>query len=241
MSHEKVSIIVPVYKVEKYLSRCVDSLLKQTYRNIEIILVDDGSPDRSPALCDEYARRDGRVKVIHQKNQGVSAARNAGIRAAIGAWIQFVDSDDWLEPDYTEKLYEGTAEHEVDLVIAEVKGVNEKGETGRRVPERTEVIDCKTFVERFWMFLEGGLLSSPCDKLFRRERMIHLFDPEMSCGEDLHFNMNFMQNARKISFVQSDGYCYWMPQSGASVHPKRDIRSCIAFSESVRTFLSEYL
>ncbi len=108
MDNEKVSVIVPIYKTEKYLRRCVDSILAQTYGNLEVILVDDGSPDHCPEICDDYARQDDRVKVIHQINQGVSAARNAGIKAATGGWIQFVDSDDWLEPDYTEKLIETT-------------------------------------------------------------------------------------------------------------------------------------
>ena len=94
-----ISVIVPIYKVEPYLHRCVDSILAQTYQNIEVILVDDGSPDSCPEICDEYAAQDERIKVIHKANGGLSSARNAGLDAASGDWVSFIDSDDWIEPD----------------------------------------------------------------------------------------------------------------------------------------------
>lgn len=99
MNEPLVSVIVPVYKVGKYLDKCVESIVEQTYKNLEIILVDDGSPDNCPAMCDKWAERDSRIKVIHKQNGGVSSARNVGIDAAQGEFIGFVDSDDWLEPD----------------------------------------------------------------------------------------------------------------------------------------------
>ena len=95
---EKISIIVPVYRVEQYLDKCIQSIVDQTYSNLEIILIDDGSPDRCPQICDEWSLRDPRIKVIHQENGGVSAARNTGIRVARGDLIYFVDSDDWIAP-----------------------------------------------------------------------------------------------------------------------------------------------
>lgn len=103
---KQLSVIVPVYKAEKYLNRCVDSIIAQTWSNLEIILVDDGSPDNSGAICDEYAAKDSRIKVIHKQNGGVSSARNAGIDAATGDYIAFVDSDDYIAPDMYEKLFE---------------------------------------------------------------------------------------------------------------------------------------
>lgn len=112
-----VSIIVPVYKVEPYLRRCVDSVLAQTYPNTEVILVDDGSPDGCPAICDEYAAADSRVSVIHQANGGLSAARNAALDVARGEWVYFVDSDDWVEPDIIEACIEKVVEHGVDMVV----------------------------------------------------------------------------------------------------------------------------
>ncbi len=105
---ELISVIVPVYKVEDYLSRCVDSILSQTYRNIEVILVDDGSPDKCGEICDRYAQHDPRVRVIHKENGGLSDARNAGIEIAQGQYISFIDSDDWVHPEFLESLYQLT-------------------------------------------------------------------------------------------------------------------------------------
>lgn len=117
MSIPKISIIVPVYKVEKYLERCVDSIINQTLKNIEIILVDDGSPDHSGDICDEYAKQDNRIKVIHQKNGGISKARNAGMDIATGEYIGFVDSDDYIEPLMYEKMYGIANFNDLDLCI----------------------------------------------------------------------------------------------------------------------------
>ena len=109
-----ISVIVPVYKVEPYLARCVDSILAQSFRDFQLILVDDGSPDNCPKLCDDYAKQDSRIHVIHQKNQGLSAARNAGIDYALSGdsqWLSFIDSDDWVHPCFLQTLYEGAVSY----------------------------------------------------------------------------------------------------------------------------------
>ena len=116
----KFSIIVPIYNVEEYLERCISSLLRQTLQDIEIILVDDGSPDGCPAICDRYAAVDGRIRVIHKQNEGVSAARNDGLAAASGDWVIFCDSDDWMEPDACRILYETGEREQVDVVVADI-------------------------------------------------------------------------------------------------------------------------
>lgn len=113
----KISIIIPVYNTEKYISRCVNSVIAQTFRDIEIILIDDGSIDNSGRICDEFAVRDARVHVIHQQNAGVSAARNAGIDAATGEWIGFVDSDDWIDANTYEVAYKVACEQNADMVV----------------------------------------------------------------------------------------------------------------------------
>ena len=115
----KISVIVPVFRAEKYLVRCVDSILSQSYSDLELILVDDGSPDSCPQICDNYARKDKRVRVIHQKNAGVSEARNAGLDAATGEYITFVDSDDWIDPEMYQKMMEKASEYDCDLVICD--------------------------------------------------------------------------------------------------------------------------
>ena len=112
---KKISIIVPIFNIEKYLSRCLDSILEQTYKNLEVILVDDGSVDNSGMIADKYARKDQRIKVIHQVNQGVSAARNTGIDLATGDYIGFVDGDDYIEPDMYEILMRIIEEQQVDI------------------------------------------------------------------------------------------------------------------------------
>ena len=112
-----ISIIVPIYNVEKYLPQCLDSLISQTYRDIEIILVDDGSPDKCPEICDAYAKKDARIKVVHQINGGVSSARNTGLKASRGEYIGFVDPDDWVAPEMYEKMMEALADHKADLAI----------------------------------------------------------------------------------------------------------------------------
>lgn len=122
-----ISVIVPVYRVEKYLPACIDSILNQTFTDFELILVDDGSPDRCPEICDETAKRDARVRVIHQANAGLSAARNAGIEVAHGAWLSFVDSDDYIAPQFYEKLYQTAQRTDADCVMCSVQNVDESG------------------------------------------------------------------------------------------------------------------
>ena len=124
MNRYLISIIVPVYKVERFLVKCIESVLHQTYKNIEIILVDDGSPDSCPQICDEYTAKDARVKVIHKENGGLSDARNAGLNEATGDYILYVDSDDYIELDACEKLAEGILSEEVDFVVGAAKEIN---------------------------------------------------------------------------------------------------------------------
>lgn len=116
MHRPVVSVVIPVYKVEPYLTRCVDSVLSQTLMDIEIILVNDGSPDNCPQICDTYAAMDSRVRVVHKENGGLASARNAGMEIAVGKWLFFLDSDDWLEPDGLESLYNVGEQHQVDFV-----------------------------------------------------------------------------------------------------------------------------
>ena len=119
-----ISVIVPVYKVEKYLNKCIDSIINQTYKNLEIILVDDGSPDNCPQICDEYAKRDNRIKVIHKENGGLSDTRNVGIHVAKGKYIGFVDSDDWIALEFYEKLYKLLKKHNAEIAVCDFTRTN---------------------------------------------------------------------------------------------------------------------
>lgn len=142
----KVSIIVPVYNVEKYLNRCMESLLNQTLKDIEIVLVDDGSPDNCPQMCDEYAKRDNRVKVVHKENAGLGYARNSGLEIATGEYVAFVDSDDYVEPDMYERLYEASQHYNVQMVLCgfdrDNNGCRTKGLVAN-MPSSPTVIDAR--------------------------------------------------------------------------------------------------
>lgn len=143
-----VSVIIPIYNVEKYLDRCVQSVVKQTYKNLEIILVDDGSPDNCPELCDEWKKADSRIKVIHKKNGGLSDARNAGLDIATGEYIAFVDSDDYVHPQYIEILYYIAKKEDADVVSCEFKKVSQDEETHECYEEiRKDDINIKEYTE----------------------------------------------------------------------------------------------
>ena len=129
MKKNKISVIVPIYNVENYLRRCVDSILKSTYENLEIILVDDGSTDECPTICDDYAKKDPRIKVIHKKNGGLSDARNKGLDIATGEYISFIDSDDYIESSMFQRIFEAISTKDVDLVFIREKSVNVEGKT----------------------------------------------------------------------------------------------------------------
>lgn len=119
-----ISVIIPVYKVEKYIVKCVESILAQTYRNLEIILVDDGSPDNCPGICDEFAALDTRVRVIHKDNSGVSDARNIGLNVAKGEYIGFIDSDDWIAPNMYETLLASIIKYDADIAVCDYQICN---------------------------------------------------------------------------------------------------------------------
>lgn len=128
MMSPQISLIIPVYNVENYIIRCLESTIHQTYINLEIILVDDGSTDNSGKICDEYALSDKRITVIHQTNQGLSMARNNGIDVATGDYISFIDSDDWIEHDMYEFLYHNLIQYKADISMCKFKAINELGE-----------------------------------------------------------------------------------------------------------------
>lgn len=171
--NQLVSMIVPIYKVEKYLGQCIESLLAQTYHNLQIILVDDGSPDRSGEICEEYAKKDERILVIHKENGGLSDARNAGIERADGEWLCFIDSDDFIAPDMVERLYQLVKEHRAKLAWCAVEEVEEEAEYASAMREKDrekEKITVYTPVEaekQFYTMNKQQCLIT-CNKLFHR-------------------------------------------------------------------------
>lgn len=190
-----VSIIVAVYNVERYLSKCIQSLITQTYRNLEIILVDDGSSDKSTIICDEWKQNDSRIIVHHQSNAGVSAARNKGISIATGDYIVFVDSDDWLEKVYVQKLvnicHEGNLAltgYEIDYERTSRSYFIEK----KYCKENISYLNKDEVVSLF----RAGLFSPVWNKLYKRKLLIDRkikFREDMNLGEDIVFNLDYFQ------------------------------------------------
>ena len=178
-----VSVVVPIYNVELYLKECVDSILSQTYKNIEVILVDDESPDLCGKICDDYAAMDGRIKVVHKKNGGLSDARNAGMKVATGDLITFVDSDDYISKDFMKILFEAMSENNSDIAIANMK------RTSRRDDKNT-VIDWKVSSYKNEDALIRMLYGTPfgtsaCGKLFKRSLFTGVEFPYGKFSEDL--------------------------------------------------------
>ena len=224
-----VSIIVPVYNAEKFLNRCVDSILGQEYRDFELILVDDGSRDMSGSICDAYAKTDERVVVIHKENSGVSDTRNQGIERAKGTYLQFVDSDDWLTPDATKLMVRAAEEHGCDMVISDFYRV-----VGDMVSRKGDIeSDCVIDREEFASFM----MENPADyyygvlwnKLYRRD-LVNRFgirmDAEISWCEDFMFNLEYVRYAETFYALRTPVY-YYVKTKGSLVNQKISITKTV--------------
>lgn len=200
-----VSIIVLVYKVEKYLSRCIDSILVQSFTDFELILVDDGSPDNCPAICDEYVEKDDRIRVIHKKNGGVSSARNTGMEAARGKYFLFCDSDDYVSPYWCETLYNQIEKNTRAWLYCDVKRVSDS--------ESAVLDDRKSTVRRisYYDSFKQGLSGYCVNKIYssaiiRREKL--LFDEQRRVGEDVVFNLRYMSYCNEKVYINRELYAY---------------------------------
>ena len=214
MSNPKVSIIIPIYNTSERLSGCLDSVLNQTHRNLEIILVDDGSTDDSPAIIQTYAQKDSRIKVITQKNQGQSAARNRGLKQATGDFISFLDSDDAVKPNFIQKLLAPYLKN--PQTILTVCGITRKflktGQTERlylspsRPPQKSDTR--KSYILR--LLTTDGRLYSSVNKLYRADIAQKLkFDESLNFAEDTKFVLDYLQHADgQISFILEPLYIY---------------------------------
>lgn len=214
-----ISIIVPVYKSERTLGSCIESLLAQTYKEIEIICVVDGSPDRCGELCDEYAKKDNRVRVIKRENGGVSSARNRGIDEAAGEYLMFVDSDDTVEPDYCQKMFEEMQHSGTELVIC---GFHHwyVGRDVEKKPKKKCVYETADYAEDFLKLYQEGYLNMPWNKLFLK-KTAGSFDTSLSLGEDLLFNMDYLEKCTRISVIPEALYHYIQEEKGNTLSSKK--------------------
>ena len=201
-----ISIIVPIYNVEPYLRRCVDSLLQQTCEDFELILVDDGSPDDCGAICDEYATLDSRVRVIHKPNGGLSDARNAGLEIAQGAYIAFVDSDDWVTPDYLERMLTAMLETGADICECEVLRTSGEEATATE-PGTSEVYETSEALGQ--LIYDGAFHQHVWNKLYRREVIADIMFPKGKTNEDEFWTYRVFGNAKKAAKISDVLYFYF--------------------------------
>lgn len=217
MSNPLISVIVPVYKAQKYLDKCVESIINQTYDNLEIILVDDGSPDNCPQMCDEWAKKDTRIKVIHKENGGVSQARNAALDIMKGEFFTFVDSDDWIDDDFIEHLISLCADNDYDFAAA---GFYFESTDGSCDALKAEFAEYKGD-EIITNYLLDKIRPEACGKLLKSRLIADgvRFDSELKYGEDLRFNYEILKKAGKICLSGECKYHYLQNSGNSSTTP----------------------
>lgn len=216
IENKKISVIIPVYNVENYLKRCVDSVLNQTFGNLEVILVDDGATDNSPAICDGYASIDGRVKVIHRKNGGLSSARNAALDSKLtGDFVAFIDSDDWIEPDMYEYMIGLADNTKADVVEVKLQYAYSDDEKFDQPKENINIYDKKQILDEFMdaTTRHGGF--SCCINLFRKELLDGVRFREGKKSEDMDFKYIALSKAQR--YVKSNQLKYYYFQHGESI------------------------
>ena len=198
-----ISVIVPVYNAEKYLHRCIKRILAQDYTDFELLLIDDGSTDNSGTICDEYAIKDNRIRVFHKENGGVSSARNWGLDNAIGEYIMFVDSDDYMLPGMLEVMLSTLESKKADLVVC---GTTETG-GGYWRPIADVDYSINQLKENFVSLLHTELLSPPWNKIYKKDIIgNNRFCEDISFGEDLLFNIQYLEKCENISFIKESPF-----------------------------------
>lgn len=212
-----ISVIVPIYNTSSYLKRCIDSIVNQTYRELEIILVNDGSTDESLDVCKVYEARDGRIVLVDKKNEGVSAARNDGLRIAKGEWISFVDSDDFLDLDFYETLLQGVKESNADVVCCRTREIEENGNEvphfSRKeslYPTKSKLMEREEVYRHFFVLSNQFIFWSPFDKLFKADIAKTIqFKVGYIRAEDFFYCFSFFQKMTALYYIPQKKYNYF--------------------------------
>lgn len=214
----EISIIIPAYNVEKYLKKCITSILNQTFTDFEVLLVDDGSTDSTPQLCDEMAQSDNRIVVFHKENGGSSDARNYALDRIKGEFLTFIDSDDYVHGDYLQTLYEGTSSQNTDISILKGKMVVESGISNNVVLEEWERISSKEAIRR--MLLRKEIIHATWGKLYKSNLWKDVrFPKDYNYGEDYDTTYTVFLNADYVAFNRSELY-YYVQRNGSLMHEK---------------------
>lgn len=209
-----ISVIVPVYNAEKYLDVCLDSIINQTYKNLEIILIDDGATDKSGSICDEYAKKDPRIKVIHKQNEGVSKARNTALDMISGEYVGFVDSDDTIKNEMYELLLSNIIANDSDIAICRQSEIVGEHQSIIETVERTTYFTKDESIEQ--VLLGKAFRGGPCNKLFKASMCETLrFDTDIAYGEDLLFVVKYLLKCKKIVCIPDVCYDYCIRDDSA--------------------------
>lgn len=211
-----ISVIVPVYNVEEYIERCIESIIKQTYNNIEIILIDDGSKDKSNEICDIYAQKDKRIKVIHKENEGVSKARNVGLDIAKGEYIVFIDSDDYVETNYINTLYELSLENNSDITICGVKDENINGNILNESKDTTKKMLKKETLKEL---LNEEYFNCVCwAKIYKKKIIGNVrFNENMKIAEDFDFLYKIIDNVNIVYLDTTKKLYHYLSRNGSAI------------------------
>lgn len=225
---KKISIIVPVYKTEKYLDRCIESIVNQTYKNIEIILVDDGSPDNCPKMCDDWANRDDRIKVVHKENGGLSDARNKGLESATGDYIGFVDSDDVISEKMYETLLVLIEKNDCEISKCDFYRFNEGDNPKYTIKEKSNIINSDEMLKNVLLDKMGNYV---CNKLFKKELFDDISFENNVAYEDMFIFYKLVLKSNKIAVTNSELYGYMQRKdsitNGCSVKNVKDYMNAI--------------
>lgn len=212
MSFPKLSIIIPIYNSEKYLDECINSILSQEFQDFELILVDDGSSDRSPLICDKYSKQDTRISVIHTKNGGVSKARNHGIERSTGIYIAFVDADDMVNPRMYSTLYNKAIQTNSDLILCGYKEIASSYSKDIKYNLPLEKMNRDHVIQQLLYsdFIGNNIINSPCNKLYKRDIIIksHLRFTDRRRGEDWLFNIQYIELCSSAIYIDECLYHY---------------------------------
>ena len=231
-----ISVIVPIYKVEPYLRQCVDSIINQTYKNLEIILVDDGSPDGCPQICDDYAAKDTRVKVIHKENGGLSSARNAGLDIASGDYIAFVDSDDFLVETMYQDLLEVAESHDADVTACDAFEI--VGENRVAYSKNNEEITVINKTEDFFLHIVDPfpwIRFEVWNKLFKKKILSKIRFKEGQIYEDMYFDRLVFSHSSVVVHLSKSLYCYRLNRKGSTNSTFKSNRFC--FFDEINSYL----
>lgn len=245
-----ISVIVPIYNVEKYLTKCLDSIISQTYKNLEIILVDDGSLDNCPKICDEYAKKDKRIMVIHKENGGLSDARNAGLEIAKGKYIQFIDSDDSINKFMIEKLYNVIIKNNSEIALCKINIVYDDKKL--LLDEiNLDKLSCDNIVNLFIKnncehkkdsIITDGITWSSCRGLYRRDIIGDIRFIKDMISEDFFFNIDVIRKCKRISVINEGLYDYYQRSNSiVRTYNEKKLQKRILFSEKALEKVKDFV